>query len=756
MKSKKDFYNILFDKGEGIAYQTDHGEFGTDSFYKTNKVLVHNEDQDEYNFDYQYYCINPIHPTVDNCHNEGDDYKPRAKICNVTSFRNFAIEFDDDTLSEQKRKLGIAKPPISAVIFSGSKSLHTPIALEEGVTEDEYSAIFEAIKQTLLKFDLKLDKQCKNPNRLTRAPFQLRHDNRVEQTLLGSRKRVPNQNLFDWFEANDINWKDYIYKPKEVNEVYLGAGDADDEARWEAAVSSCIYYNGSYDLAEQWQPWIYELGKWCKSYSLSESIALQWAKRDYTHPDNNAIPSGIKNGYKFGKLSPRTLNKPKVLAEIDIEDLFNTSLFDDIQDSMQYNGEIEVLTDRSIHDFIRVGNKYYRTDMVGIELWDKGTIKDDFGSRALNDPALRKFRGFINEPNYLQNVEYVSKTMQEQRYTFYNRFKFPEWKLKKGKFPTTMKLLEKVFVGDSENQLEIGLDWIQLLLTKPKQNLRSLVLVGPHGGGKDTFMEWLVEIVTDWNGIIIGGEEMESPFNTNWAGKHVVCLNEVSYDLADKKTKEKIKNLITGEKVSIEGKGDNRYQVDNYTKVIMATNNMYDFMKIDDTEERFHVREMAGLKAEDQDKDFKTKLMAEIPCFLYWVIKERELWRKEKGMRFWHTNEEVDTQAASRIVKNTKSSLHLELLELFRNRFNHSELVNANEMYVRASTVKEQLSDPNIKLKSVKLCLLKEFGIKDHKTIRKDAFADFTPSNNDYFEISRSLLELDDVKEDDIFGNDIV
>lgn len=755
MENRQEFYDILFDREEGIAYQTDHGEIGTDSHYKTNKVLVHNGDQDEYNFNYQFYCINPINPTVDNCHNEGDDYKPRAKICNVTSFRNFAIEFDDDTLKEQSRKLKLAQPPVSAVIFSGSKSLHTPIALKDGVTEDEYTAIFEAIKQTLLKFDLQLDKQCKNPNRLTRAPYQLRHNNQVEQTLIRSNGRIDNKVLFDWFEANDINWKDYIFKAKEINHVYLGTGDADDSERWEAALGSCIHYNGSYDLAEQWQPWIYELGKWCSAYSLDESIALSYASRDYTHPDRNAIPSGIKNGYKFGKLSKRTLNKPKTLPEIDVNNMFD-GLFDDIQEAVQYNGDIEVLTERSIHDFIRVSNKYYRTDGVGIEVWDKGTIRDDFGNRALSDPALRKFRSFINEPSYLVNIEYLTKTIAGERYTFYNRFKYPDWNFMKGKFPTTMKLLEKVFVGESENQLEIGLDWIQLLLTKPKQNLRSLVLVGPHGGGKDTFMEWLVDIVTDWNGIIIGGEEMESGFNVNWAGKHLVCLNEVSYDLSDKSTKEKIKNLITGEKVSIEGKGDNRYQVDNYTKVIMATNNMYDFMKIDDTEERFHVREMMGLKAGDQDGDFKSKLVKEKPCFLYWITKERELWRKEKAMRFWHTNEECKTVAANRIVKNTKSSLHLELLELFRNRFNCPTLLNDNVMYVRASTLKEHVSDQTVKMKSIKLCLLKEFGVKDHKTIREDAFSDFISSNNEYFEITRSLLEIDDVVAEDVFGNDLI
>lgn len=753
--NRQEFYDILFEREEGVAYQTDHGDPEKDSFYKTNKVVVHNGDQDEYNFNYQYYCINPIHPTVDNCHNEGDDYKPRAKICNVTSFRNFAIEFDEDSLPEQTRKIKLANPPVSAIVFSGGKSLHTPIALEEGVAEDEYGAIFEAIKQTLLKFDLKLDKQCKNPNRLTRAPFQLRNNTNVEQKLIRTNKRIPNEDLFKWFKANDINWRDYIYKPKETNIEYQGVGDADDELRWKEAVKSCVHFNGSYDVAEQWQPWLYELGKWCKSYGIQESTALSNTIRDYEHPDKNAIPSAIANGYKFGKLIPRTLNKPKVREEVEVGDMFD-GILDGLEESIVYNGEVHQVTDRSISDFIRAGSKYYLTDRVGITPWDKQTIKDDFGQRSISDPALRKFRGFINEPNYLQHVEYVTKHIAGESHSFYNRFKFPDWNIKKGKFPTTMKLLDKIFVADSENQLEIGLDWIQILLTKPKQNLRSLVLVGAHGGGKDTFMEWLVQIVTEWNGIIIGGEEMESKFNSGWAGKHLVCLNEVSFDLADKKTKEKIKNLVTGQKITLEGKGDNGFQVDNYSKIIMASNNIYDLMQIDNTEDRFWVRLIEALKAADNDPHFKDKLYLEIPAFLYHIVKERKLWQSESDGRFWHPKEKISTAAAGRIVSNTKTSLHLELHELFCNKFNSSRLHDENQMYVRASTIKNLVQDPAVKLKSIKMCLLKEFGIKDHKTIRADAFNEFSESNNDFFEVTRSLLGLDDVSNEDAFGNNML
>ena len=77
-------------------------------------------------------------------------------------------------------------------------------------------------------------------------------------------------------------------------------------------------------------------------------------------------------------------------------------------------------------------------------------------------------------------------------------------------------------------------------------------------------------------------------------------------------------------------------------------------------------------------------------------------------------------------------------------------------MYVRASTIKNLVQDPAVKLKSIMMCLLKEFCIKDHKTIRADAFNEFSESNNDFFEVTRSLLGLDDVSNEDAFGNNML
>ena len=127
MNKRQEFYDVLFNRGEGIAYQTDHGVKGTDTFYKTNKVLVHKGDQDDWRFDYQFYCINPIDHETDNCHVEGEEFKPRAKICNVTSYRNFAIEFDDDSIEEDEveEKDGDRKLLLLLVLLVGlSAPLH--------------------------------------------------------------------------------------------------------------------------------------------------------------------------------------------------------------------------------------------------------------------------------------------------------------------------------------------------------------------------------------------------------------------------------------------------------------------------------------------------------------------------------------------------------------------------------------------------------------------------------------------------------
>ena len=751
--TSKQFYETLFDKEDSTC-------FGDNKFaIKTYQAIQTGQKENN-----RFFTINPL---------EKDSTRADK---NISKYRNLMFEIDDYIAQGDDKKspvphkiqatiMHLCGLPFSTSLDTAGKSLHWIISLEDLLLTDrtEYDALWKAIQSVINKtaidlgYNLVVDASTKNPSRFSRAPGALRTDTVATpaiQTIKSIRGRVHSSDVLAWLESHKVDWMDFMSKPSNFE-----ASDFNPSSTDQDKIDFVLKYRMQDDRYEKGNRHHYQLKM---AYNLLRTGMSSEAIDSYFMQAFGEISTGIVS---VSKMDRSSLGNPiyvwskeekiawaREQSKIEAEEeskreqaMFNNLLLEQ-EDDILINGEVANLNSRGLSQYIRVGTKHYRADAYSIELWDKQTIKDDFGPRAIHDESLRKFRAFVNEPNYLERIEHITKVVNGELQTFYNKFRFPDWELKKGEFPTTMKLLERVFVGESENQLEIGLDWIQLILLKPKQRTRALVLVGATEVGKDTFMEWLVRLVGA-NGILIGGEEIESPFNSSWAGKHIVCLNEVSYDLSDKKTKERIKNLLTGEKLTLEGKGDNRYQIENYTKVVMATNNAYDFMQISNTENRFWVREM--VKFAKSDPTFVEKLKSEIPAFLYWIMKERKLWRNEKATRFWHSNEECTTTAGTKVVENTKTSMYDIIKGIFEDKFNHPLLTNEDGMYVRAKTITAFMNEGiyNVKdryqEKAVRLCLLKEFDATDQKTERKDAYNNFESSNNPHFYISRSMIGLE-------------
>src|ERR1019366_3311143 len=123
----KDLLSLLFNKGEHICVSDTHFA------YKALPVstVLENEwinlisnnpevtDREVKTSDLILVSVNPI--------KEGSS---RSDV-NVSAFRTFLIEIDVGTLKEQINTLNHIKMPFSAQIFSGGKSMHTAIVLDE-------------------------------------------------------------------------------------------------------------------------------------------------------------------------------------------------------------------------------------------------------------------------------------------------------------------------------------------------------------------------------------------------------------------------------------------------------------------------------------------------------------------------------------------------------------------------------------------------------------------------------------------------
>ena len=91
----------------------------------------------------------------------------------------------------------------------------------------------------------------------------------------------------------------------------------------------------------------------------------------------------------------------------------------------------------------------------------------------------------------------------------------------KEKIQFSLNFMEHIF-GE---QLELGLDYIKILLEKPTQMLPILCLVSKERStGKSTFIKWLISIFV-LNMTYIKGDSFNSQFNSDWASMLIVAID---------------------------------------------------------------------------------------------------------------------------------------------------------------------------------------------------------------------------------------
>jgi hypothetical protein len=115
---------------------------------------------------------------------------------NVTAFRSFLIECDTETLEEQKRYVDESGLPYSLCVYSGNKSLHFGIVLDEALPS---ASVWKWFNQWILNILTKADQQVKSPSRAIRFPGnQRKNGKKLVQSLVIINGRVKLEVFFKW------------------------------------------------------------------------------------------------------------------------------------------------------------------------------------------------------------------------------------------------------------------------------------------------------------------------------------------------------------------------------------------------------------------------------------------------------------------------------------------------------------------------------------------------------------------------------
>ena len=103
------------------------------------------------------------------------------------------------------------------------------------------------------------------------------------------------------------------------------------------------------------------------------------------------------------------------------------------------------------------------------------------------------------------------------------------------------------------------MDYLQLLYLHPIQKLPILLLVSEERNtGKSTFLNFLKALFQN-NVTFNTNEDFRSQFNSDWAGKLLIVVDEVL--LSRREDSERLKNLSTTLSYKVEAKGKDRDEI---------------------------------------------------------------------------------------------------------------------------------------------------------------------------------------------------
>jgi uncharacterized protein DUF5906 len=315
------------------------------------------------------------------------------------------------------------------------------------------------------------------------------------------------------------------------------------------------------------------------------------------------------------------------------------------------------------YTYLRIGTSYFKIvqkplasgdHMTMLLPWSVECIKQDHGKSYLS--SIPKYDGFCFVPSHLNYQRIIGN--------FYNRY-YPFIHLSQpGKPERALAYLEHIF-GD---QLEYGLDYLKILLEMPMQMLPILCLVSAERNtGKTTFLNLLKAVFGD-NMTINTNEDFRSNFNSEWAHKVIIGVDETF--LERREDSERLKNLSTATFYKAEAKGQDRQEIEFFGKFILCSNNEDNFVLVDPGETRYWIRKIPVLKKEDQA--LLAALKREIPLLIHYLVG-RKL-STPRLSRMWFSPQQIATPALKKVIRQNRNRLEVEIAGLLLSIADEKEL----------------------------------------------------------------------------------
>ncbi|MFN8255463.1 MAG: DUF5906 domain-containing protein [Bacteroidales bacterium] len=410
----------------------------------------------------------------------------------------------------------------------------------------------------------------------------------------------------------------------------------------------------------------------------------------------------------------------------------------------QHNGERLQLKKHSDSDlYMRIGTQYFKRIFninrygeieENLEKWEKGAITNDYIQNGFPDflNQVEKYDTFCNIPDNSENYKQVHEIINDEKKSRnYNLYVKPKFIIKEGNFEHIFNYLKHIADSDGSkfgilgDKFTILIDYFSILHRFPQQILPVISLVSnDQVTGKTTLFD-LIKSIYGPNATILSQELFDMPFNAHYIQKQVIMLDEVKIE--SKVQKNKIKQMVTAGKNHIQFKGVDPKEIDTYTKLLMASNDERDFMKIESQDVRFWVLKVPVLLK--KDTELLLKMKEEIPAFLHFIINREIIHPKED--RGWFNDKYLQTEQRNIIINTTKPVIERDIEDYLYNYFYEYQVSN---LKINLDQLVEQIKK-NCKYSHSK---------SDIRRILSDVYKKTLSKNTSRFEF---IIGFDDIKD---------
>jgi putative DNA primase/helicase len=143
-----------------------------------------------------------------------------------------------------------------------------------------------------------------------------------------------------------------------------------------------------------------------------------------------------------------------------------------------------------------------------------------------------------------------------------------------GKCEQLLELLQYMCMGESNNApiYQWMLRWLAYPIQNPGAKMKTTVVIhGPQGTGKNLFFDCILEIYGKY-GRVIDQSAIEDKFNDCFSGKLFMLADEVVARSDLYHIKNKLKGLITGDRIRINPKNMAAYEEQNHVNLVFLSN----------------------------------------------------------------------------------------------------------------------------------------------------------------------------------------